>query len=325
MTLFHELYGIYFRITGKLLSHRQLTEQEVRKTIQKDGFRDSVLVLPKKLLPQKDGSDWGLLRRTKDGTLTPVTKHPPQPLLTTLQKRWLQACLDDPRMALFLNEAERTQLRERLHVKPLFSASQMHITDQYTDGDHYADEHCQQIFRQLTEAVRKQEILHIRYLSGRGRRLRIRCVPVKLEYSERNDKFRVYCMDLRGKRSGGSLILNLGRICSVQNTGEFRDPPIPEERIFRKLRCKEPVTVCVIPERNAVERFLMEFASYEKRTERDTGTGCCTVRLWYDRQDETELLIRLLSYGPMLKILAPPDFRKKAAERVQKQYTLLVQ
>ena len=68
---------------------------------------------------------------------------------------------------------------------------------------------------------------------------------------------------------------------------------------------------------------MAEFASYEKRTERDLETGKCTVSLWYDKQDETELLIRLLGFGPVLEIMGPPDFRKQAAQRVKKQAELL--
>ena len=79
----------------------------------------------------------------------------------------------------------------------------------------------------------------------------------------------------------------------------------------------------VTTERNAVERFFMEFASYEKRAERDLETGNCTVKLWYDKQDETELLIRLLSFGPVIEILGPADFRRQAAERVKRQWEMI--
>ncbi len=67
----------------------------------------------------------------------------------------------------------------------------------------------------------------------------------------------------------------------------------------------------------------MEFAAYEKRTEREEGSDTVTVRLWYDKKDETDLLIRLLSYGPVLEIADPPDIRAKAADRVRRQYRML--
>jgi predicted DNA-binding transcriptional regulator YafY len=66
----------------------------------------------------------------------------------------------------------------------------------------------------------------------------------------------------------------------------------------------------------------MEFAPYEKQSERNFTTGECIVKIWYDKQDETELLIRLLSFGPTLEILAPSEFRQKAAERIFRQFEM---
>ncbi|WP_072947740.1 WYL domain-containing protein [Ruminococcus flavefaciens] len=56
---------------------------------------------------------------------------------------------------------------------------------------------------------------------------------------------------------------------------------------------------------------------------RDLETGQYTVELWYDEQDETELLIMLLSFGPVIEILGPDNLRSQAKERLEKQYRLL--
>ena len=324
MALFHEMYGVYYRIAAKLLEREKLTVRELYKQIERSGFRDSVLFLPQKLLPQEDGSDWGLLRHDADGMLRPVTRHRPPHPVTQLQKRWLRALLEDPRMGLFLDENRLQALRRYLHdVPPLFRREQFGYTDQFSDGDPYSDRHYARSFRLLLRAVWEQEILDISYRSAKGKRFRMRCVPFRIEYSEKNDKFRVYCVRLRGMRPSGCFLMNLGRILSLCGTGEFWEEKIPVRNFFRLRMCSEPVTVRVRNERNAVERFLMEFACYEKRTERDPESGDCEVKLWYDRQDETELLIRLLSFGPMLEITAPVDFRKKAAERIRQQAALL--
>ena len=148
-------------------------------------------------------------------------------------------------------------------------------------------------------------------------------LPLALEYSRKNDKFRLCCRGVRGDRLSGSGIINLGRIGQVTGTGRRFEGEVPLTEYFRLRRSRTPVTVRVTTERNAVERFLMEFASYEKHTERDAETGTLTVQLYYDKQDETELLIQLLSFGPVLEILGPPDFRAQAAARVLRQYALL--
>lgn len=324
MTMFHEIYGAYFRIAAQVLGAETVTEQALRRIVAAEGFRDSVLFVPQKLIPQPDGSDWGLLRRTPDGSFSRVTKHAPQMPLTLLQKRWLKAKLRDPKMQLFLADDTLDALEQALRgIPPLWQPDAFRSPDRFADGDDYADSAYRARFRQIVQAIRCGEVLMIRFVSGHGKRMYQRFLPIAVEYSGKNDKFRLYCRGLRGDRLSGGGIVNLGRIESVRGTGYFLPQWRAPAQFFAARRCREPVTVRVTTERNAVERFLMEFASYEKHTERNLETGSCTVQLWYDRQDETELLIQLLSFGPVLEILGPPQFRAQAAERVAAQYALL--
>ena len=324
MTLFHEMYGAYFRIAARVLEEAPLTDRRVQDIVAKEGFRDSVLFVPQKLLPQKDGSDWGLLRRNPDGTLAAVTKNKPVMPLTLLQKRWLKARLSDPKMQLFLDEQTFSALTEALsEIKPLWTPDMFRYSDRFSDGDPYTDPAYRERFRTLLHAIRSREIMQIHFRTGRGRRMAMQYLPLALEYSRKNDKFRLCCRGVRGDRLSGSGIINLGRIGQVTGTGRRFEGEVPLTEYFRLRRSRTPVTVRVTTERNAVERFLMEFASYEKHTERDAETGTLTVQLYYDKQDETELLIQLLSFGPVLEILGPPDFRAQAAARVLRQYALL--
>ena len=56
MNIFSEIYGTYFRIAAKLLGNKVTDEKTVRETVKHEGFRDSVLFLPQKLIP--GGEDW---------------------------------------------------------------------------------------------------------------------------------------------------------------------------------------------------------------------------------------------------------------------------
>ena len=324
MTLFHEMYGAYFRIAAQVLDKAPLTERQLLDIVAKEGFRDSVLFVPQKLLPKKDGSDWGLLRRNPDGSLAAVTKHAPVMPLTLLQKRWLKARLSDPKMQLFFDDETFAALSEALaEIKPLWHQEQFRYTDRFSDGDPFTDPAYRERFRLLLHGLRSREIMLIRFQTGSGRRIAMQYLPLALEYSRKNDKFRLCCRSVRGDRLSGSGIINLGRIEQITGTGRIYCGDVSLAEYFQMRRCRKPVTVRVTTERNAVERFLMEFASYEKHTERDAETGVCTVQLFYDKQDETELLIQLLSFGPVLEILGPPDFRAQAAARVRRQYELL--
>ena len=314
MAVFSEIYGAYYRIAARAMREKTVTDDEVYELIRSLGFRDSALFLPQKLLPQNDGSDWGLLRRNADGSLSRITENPPPAVLTLLQKRWLKSKLADPRFRLFFDDETLRRLEERLaDIKPLYRLEHFRYFDKFTDGDDYADPLYRENFRVILSAIKSRELLKIAYTSGHDKRICFTCLPLNIEYSEKNDKLRVLT---RKYRSGG--VINIGRIDAIERTGRFFTGDINAP--FTKPR--NSVTVYVASERNAVERFLMAFASYEKRADRDLENGGCVVTLHYDKSDETELLIRLLSFGAAVEILSPGELRRQAAKRVARQSEL---
>ena len=56
-----------------------------------------------------------------------------------------------------------------------------------------------------------------------------------------------------------------------------------------------------------MERVLLHFAHFEKTAERIDGDRY-SVTINYDKEDETEIVIRILSFGPMVKVTAPTHF-----------------
>lgn len=321
MKLFSEIYGAYFRCAEAILSEGELNEKRLREIVNEKAFRDSGLFIPEKLIPDKEGnSPWGLLKRGVSGRLCSVLSKAPPRIITALQKSRIKAMLTDPRIRLFLSDEDIAALSERLKaVKPLYKREYFREFDRFTDGDDYDDPHYREVFGVILKAVRERELLTIELTSRRGIRMTKNALPVKLEYSRKNDKFRVYC--ITSPQNEGYLF-NIGRIERAVPTGKHISETPNMEEFFRRRRCEKPVTVEVSSERNAVERFMMEFASYEKRSELDLETGKCRASVYYDTQDETELLIMLLGFGPVLKITGPEEFLEKARERVERQYEL---
>ncbi len=322
MNIFSEIYGTYFHIAAKLLENAATDEKTVRETVLRDGFRDSVLFLPQKLLPGKES--WGLLSWDNNGVLRRVTKNPPVTVLTKLQKMWLRTKLSDPRIRLFIDDDVLSRLNQRLaDVPPAYSPDSFRFIDRFSDHDDFADPIYIANFRTALSAVKKRSIVDIQYSSAPGKQLRGRFVLLKMEYSPKNDKFRAYGCMLRNDRIRKSVVLNIGRIVSISDTGRVFRTPFSVDEFLSIRKCSSPAVVRVTPERNGVERFMLEFASYEKHTVRDLDSGEYTVELWYDSQDETELLIRLLSFGPVIEILGPEHLRKQARERIVRQFRML--
>ncbi len=322
MNIFSEIYGTYFRIAARLLENEVTNEKLVRETVRREGFRDSVLFLPQKLIPGSE--DWGLFSRTPDGELKRITKKPPVKALTKLQKMWLKAKLSDPRIRLFMDDETLSRLDVSLaEICPLYTPEQFRLTDSFTDSDDYFNQNYIKNFRTALEAVKHKKIVYIEFVSGHGKRISGKFVLLKTEYSPKNDKFRVYSYLLRNDRLKGSGIINIGRITNIVDTGRVFRTPVLMDDYFSSRKCSSPAVIRVTTARNGVERFMLEFASYEKHTVRNLEKGEYTVELWYDQLDETELLIRLLSFGPVIEILGPQHLRQQAKLRIKRQAEIL--
>lgn len=283
--IFSELYGAYYRAVADILAaagQHPLQKQELRALIEKHAFGESVLNIEPAIREER----WQLIRA--DGS-TPI-RHTPTMPLTLLEKRWLRAIAADPRFRLFAGE-----LPEFPEVEPLFSPGDIAVYDKYADGDPYEDEDYIRRFRLILDAIKNRCPLSLEVVNRNGATVRKVLMPDHLEYSEKDDKFRLIGTGRRRVET-----VNLARIvCCAPFSGRF-DPPAAKAEPPKK----RTVEFELYDQRNALERVLMHFAHFEKQAVKADG-GRYRVTVSYDRDDETEIVIRLLSFGPMIRVTAP--------------------
>jgi hypothetical protein len=304
--LFSEIYGSYFNALAAVLeeavSHRltaaQLSTARLAEIAGERAFGESA----PRILSALETGEWPLLRR--DFT-TPLKNVPAMPL-TLLQKRWLKALLGDPRARLFDTPTEGLK-----DVEPLYTQDVFKYFDRYADGDPYEDEAYVKNFRAVLTALREGRKIRIRFRGGKGDEHLWICVPLRLEYSSKDDKFR-----LSVASSSSASFVNMGRIVSC----ELLDPCAPEERA-EPARRTETLELKLIDKRNALERAMLHFSHLEKETRRLDGDRY-SITLRYDCDDETEMIIRVLAFGPMVQVVSPESFIAKIRERLKKQRAL---
>lgn len=300
--LFSEIYGSYFNVVAAILTEASdgpLTPQRLTAIVQEKAFGESTLSIPAAL---KSG-EWPLL----DGELRSVLRHPPTMPLTLLQKRWLKALLSDPRIALFTPDT--TGLED---VEPLYRPDTFVRFDQYHDGDPYGDADYIARFQTIRESLHTKRRLLVRFRSKNGALHTLPCTPYRLEYSSKDDKFRLLAV-----RQRRLYTLNLARICSC----ELLEPYDPADFTLPQVQRKR-LTLLLHNERNGLERVLLHFSHFEKET-RKLEPHLYQITLWYDPTDEPEVLIRVLSFGPVLEVQEPEAFRQALQTRIQTQLTML--
>lgn len=299
-TVFSEIYGTYYNVVAKVLTQAlegKLSAASMQQLVCEGAYGDSVL----QLLPALADGTWKLLTPELG---TPLKNKPTMPL-TALQKRWLKTLLIDEKISLFFSDEEIARQQAALQsVEPLYRQEQFVFFDRFVDGDAYTNPKYRANFREILHAVREKRYLNASYRSNKGTIIVwTDLVPVSLEYSAKDDKFRLQAIAERKQ-----VTLNLGRIISVE-AGEKKGE-----------LAKQTLVLEIEDERSTMVRALMHFSDLANETEKlDESHYLLTVQ--YDKGDETEMLFRVLSFGPTVKVREPEDFkeliRKKLREQMQ--------
>lgn len=297
--LFNELYSAYYNTVAALLKaavDHSLELNEVNDSIAKYAFSESMLHIPPAFKEEK----WQLIKA--DGT-TPLKNAPSMPF-TTLQKQWLKAIAKDPRIQLFTDFP-----LDFPEVEPLFLPEDILVFDQYADGDDYKNETYIRNFRLILDAIKNRNPLRIESKNRRGNLLNSVVMPEYLEYSEKDDKFR-----LIGRENRFETTINLGRIVSC----ELYNQSCKDNRGKKNSVSLRSVKFELVDERRALERVLLHFAHFEKQAEK-LDESRYRITLCYNAEDETEIVIRILSFGPMIRVVAPQRFVSLIKQRLIKQ------
>ena len=297
--LFHEIYGSYYRTVGAILREAvdsTLTKKRLNELVQAHAFGESFLSIPDGLT----GERWRLLHRDLTAELSDEPKRP----LSLLEKRWLRSLLLDPRIRLFDVDMHGLE-----GVKPLFTPELFVFFDRYADGDDYHDPDYISRFKAILTALREKKDLYISFTSGRQRQPSLVVTPHTLEYSEKDDCFRLIASGFRR-----SWVIRLSRVtdCAiVENSRALPPRPAKAETLVFELE----------DQRHALERVLLHFSHLEKETKRLDETHY-RVTLRYDPADETEMVIRILSFGPMIRVLEPRRVVDRLRQRIERQKEL---
>lgn len=295
--LFSEIYSAYYNAVAGIISlvlDGRADEKGIKEIVDEKAFSESFLTL----LPALKSGRWQLI---KPDMTTALSRTPSMPL-TNIEKAWLKAVSLDPRIRLF--DIDFSFLGE---TEPLFTPDDFVIYDKYSDGDDYESEEYITVFRTILNAIKEEKWLLAEYESPSGKRMTAKCFPRGLEYSEKDDKFRLVTSGNRNVE-----YINVGRIRSCKIT----DGKKPDAVTGNNIRYNT-LTLKVSEERNTLERCLLHFAHFEKTAEKTEEGYILNIK--YRTEDETEMVMRVLSFGPLVEAVAPDSFRNLIIKRLKRQ------
>lgn len=296
--IFSELYSAYYNTVAKIIKEiidGNVDNESIYKIIEENAFEESVLSIVPAIREEK----WQVITKKYK---TPI-RHTPTMPLTLLQKRWLKAILMDERVKLFDIEVQGLE-----DIEPLFTKDDYRIYDKYLDGDNYNDGEYVKKFKTILHAIHNKLPVKIEMINRKGNIVNTTFIPKKIEYSEKDDKFRVL-------GSGGRFItvINIARLtkCSLDE-GKYEDRPSIRDSRY------STITMMVRDDRNALERTMLHFAHFEKQVEKVDNKNYKVI-IKYDSDDEPEMVIRVLAFGPLVEVVEPLDFRELIKNKLKKQ------
>jgi len=295
--IFNEIYSAYYNAVAKIISavlNGKTDERTLNQIVCDNAFGESMLTV----LPSLKSEKWQLVK----ADMTTPLRHQPTMPMTLMQKQWLKAISLDPRMKLFGIELNGLE-----DVEPLFTSDDYYIYDQYSDGDPFEDEKYIKHFRTILYALKHKKNLKLEMVNRKGNTVYTRCVPQRLEYSEKDDKFRLVTSGCQFIRT-----VNIARItkCKLYNGETEIHSALPEAVL-------DTVTLKVSEERNTLERCLLHFAHFEKRAEKVGDHYLLHIK--YHRDDEPEMVIRVLSFGPTVEVLESEHFKNLIIAKLKSQ------
>lgn len=310
--LFSEVYGTYYNTMAKILKkalNEQLTADGIYSCIMENAYSESVVPITDAIEKEK----WQLLKFNREKNhLSPIVKHNPEMPLTNLQLQYLKALLHDKRIRLFDLDFDYFEKQLSL-VEPLWQSGDYEVFDKYHDGDNFEDASYKKRFRMILEAKQKNLALDFILRNRHGKEFKVTGIPEKIEYSEKDDKFRVM---LAGKNETHTI--NLGRIIALKYAES-------SQKLFFSDSWeadKDTIVLELTDERNALERVCLHFANLKKKTTK-IGENKYRIELEFSRDDETEMVIRLLQFGPVIKVLEPVYIVGEIQKRLGMQLRLI--
>lgn len=307
--LFHPLYSTYYLVVKNLLktyvnnNKTPLSSSQVNDIIEKTAFIDA----PGDLFDIINNTSevTTIFKYTPNGVTSPV-KHIPDFPLSTIELRFLAAILQDHRITMFMNNETEKSLKSELEgVVPLWTSEDVKYFDQNKDADAFENTEYIKRFQTLLNAINNKNSIRLVY--GRKENSDI-FTPTHMNYSQKDNTFRLFVKEFKYP-------INLENIKSYEITDQ--KPSKPEES--SKYATLKVEIFDDTPTKYHFNRAIRQFSYFKKTCQKTEEANTYQMTVDYDYSDQSDIIIRVLMFGPQMKVLGPDEVVENIKSRIQKQ------
>ncbi len=247
--------------------------------------------------------------------------------LSTIEIRWLKTIIHDEnrKIHLFMSESEINVLEAVLkQYTPSITELTMNRVN-YFDRFHFQKKNAEAettVLPILLDGIYNQKTIRIRYRTMKNRTKIGEFKPIILEFSKRNNRFQGFFQECGDNRICTMNISRIETAIETENSFDYSDAE-QSLHLFRE-RNTMSVEVEFYNVRNITDRILTEFSPWKKRCAYDKTSGLYKLTIFYQQQDEMDLVVRLLGYGSNLRFVDKKHpIYKEIQARMNRQMDLI--
>lgn len=248
--------------------------------------------------------------------------------LTTMEIRWLKTILSDERIRCYFSDRQldfiRTYMQtEYSEISPL-PVKHLVNFDKHIAIDSMEKEAEHSLIKTLIKAINQKMLVDLTYVTRYGKEISGEFKPIVIEFSKRNNKFQVQMQSCDNNRFYS---INLSQIISlVIVPEEFEYFEILQNYEKHRELNERSVDIQFYDVRNTADRILTEFSPWKKYCEYDRETKIYTLQLFYQKDEELDLVVRLMGYGGNIHFVNKEhSIAREIIRRYEKQRSIILE
>lgn len=330
MELFDEVKNRYFHIVFKVLNECKegLSKKDIIKLIDEEDFEEKVIGKDNRtfegllLNEYEDYENYNLLKEEKE-LLYPKIKIENKTSIpvrfTKVEKAWLKSLIDEPVIKLILKDSTIAKLQEELkdvdspRISEIIETTNKSKLPEFLDLNQYETN-----FKTLIKAITEEKAIRYCNTDRLGNKYcDMKSLPIRLEYSLKDDRFRVSMYSLNDSRPIMANIHTMSDIEIIEKEKSSIDRENAIKILHKSRYSKEPIIFEVIDKKMAMERCFMSFSGME-RSSRCLGEDRYEIKLFYYVFEEEDIIRKILTLGPYVKIISPQRIADEVIKKIQR-------
>lgn len=329
MELFHEYKNKYFHLVFRILNLAKngLYKDEIIRLIEKEEYDEKIIGKDFKtfegmLLNKYSKIDNFNFLEEREGKYYSILNNqdsiPLKVRFSKLEKSWLNGMIKEPVVQALLGKDILEKLEAALIDVKKGSNEVIEFTNKVkSDVDVDLEKMSRDFYTILEGIINEKPILYSNVDKNGNEYNNQLALPIRIEYSLKDDKFRASIYSLEEQRSVMVNLHTLKEVKIAQNVNS----EIKREDVLKKLKEKKyseiPITIELEDIRGAMERCFMSFSSFE-RNSRNISENKYEIDIYYYTFEEDEVIRKIMSLGPYVKVKSPDRVKDIVIDKIKR-------